>query len=60
MPIVLPAEPWKATGRWELYGDELLPAPGPPRREMLLGPTQEEVVAAARGAASIPRTATCR
>ena len=23
MPILLPAEPWKATGRWDLYGDTL-------------------------------------
>ena len=23
MPIILPAEPWRATGRWDLYGDLL-------------------------------------
>lgn len=44
MPIVLPAEPWKATGRWELYGDLLFRLRDRHGRELLLGPTQEEVV----------------
>lgn len=44
MPILLPAEPWKATGRWELYGDTLFRLTDRHEREMLLGPTQEEVV----------------
>ncbi|MFB3737501.1 MAG: proline--tRNA ligase, partial [Candidatus Velamenicoccus archaeovorus] len=44
MPIVLPAEPWKATGRWELYGDLMFRLRDRHDREMLLGPTQEEVV----------------
>jgi prolyl-tRNA synthetase len=44
MPIVLPAEPWKATGRWELYGDLMFRLSDRHGREMLLGPTQEEVV----------------
>jgi prolyl-tRNA synthetase len=44
MPILLPAEPWKATGRWELYGDTLFRLSDRHEREMLLGPTQEEVV----------------
>jgi prolyl-tRNA synthetase len=44
MPIVLPAEPWKATGRWELYGDLMFRLHDRHGREMLLGPTQEEVV----------------
>ena len=44
MPIVLPADPWKATGRWELYGDTLFRLTDRHGREMLLGPTQEEVV----------------
>ena len=26
MPIVLPADPWKATGRCDLYGDDALQA----------------------------------
>lgn len=45
MPITLPAEPWRATGRWDLYGDLLFRFTDRHGREMLLGPTQEEVVA---------------
>jgi len=45
MPIVLPAEPWKATGRWDLYGELLFRLTDRHGRELLLGPTQEEVVA---------------
>ena len=45
MPILLPAEPWKATGRWDLYGETLFRLKDRHEREMLLGPTQEEVVA---------------
>jgi prolyl-tRNA synthetase len=45
MPITLPAEPWKATGRWDLYGDQVFRLADRHGREMLLGPTQEEVVA---------------
>jgi prolyl-tRNA synthetase len=44
MPIILPSEPWKATGRWELYGDLMFRLSDRHGREMLLGPTQEEVV----------------
>ena len=44
MPILLPAEPWKATGRWDLYGELLFRLTDRHDREMLLGPTQEEVV----------------
>lgn len=46
MPIVLPAEPWKATGRWDAYGELLFRFADRHGREFLLGPTQEEVVAA--------------
>ena len=45
MPIVLPAEPWKATGRWDAYGDLIFRFEDRHGREFLLGPTQEEVVA---------------
>src|SRR5205823_8201086 len=45
MPIVLPAEPWKKTGRWETYGDLLFRLRDRHGRELLLGPTEEEVVA---------------
>jgi prolyl-tRNA synthetase len=44
MPILLPAEPWKATGRFDLYGDLMFRLKDRHGREMLLGPTQEEVV----------------
>jgi prolyl-tRNA synthetase len=44
MPITLPAEPWKATGRWDLYGDLVFRFRDRHGRDMLLGPTQEEVV----------------
>jgi prolyl-tRNA synthetase len=44
MPITVPAESWKATGRWEVYGDELFRLKDRHGRDMLLGPTQEEVV----------------
>ncbi|HYT30321.1 MAG TPA: proline--tRNA ligase [Actinomycetota bacterium] len=44
MPIVLPAEPWKVTGRWRAYGDEMFKLKDRHGRELGLGPTQEEVV----------------
>jgi prolyl-tRNA synthetase len=45
MPIVLPADPWKATGRYDLYGDTLFKLTDRHDRDLILGPTQEEVVA---------------
>ena len=45
VPIVLPAEPWKATGRWGAYGELLFTAVDRHGRELLLGPTHEEVMA---------------
>lgn len=45
MPIVLPAEPWKRTGRWQAYGDTMFKLVDRHGRELGLGPTQEEVVA---------------
>ena len=45
VPIVLPAEPWKATGRWQVYGDEVFKLEDRHGREMMLGPTHEEVFA---------------
>jgi prolyl-tRNA synthetase len=44
MPIILPAESWRATGRYEAYGDTLFKLIDRHGREMVLGPTQEEVV----------------
>jgi prolyl-tRNA synthetase len=45
MPIVLPAEPWKKTGRWDAYGDEIFRLRDRHEREFMLGPTEEEVIA---------------
>src|SRR5919197_199514 len=44
MPIMLPAEPWKVTGRWQAYGDQMFKLKDRAGRELGLGPTQEEVV----------------
>jgi prolyl-tRNA synthetase len=44
MPITIPAEAWQQTGRWEAYGDELFRLKDRHGRDMLLGPTEEEVV----------------
>jgi len=44
MPIVVPAEPWKATGRWQAYGETMFKLTDRHGRELGLGPTQEEVV----------------
>jgi prolyl-tRNA synthetase len=43
MPITLPAEPWKATGRFDLYGELMFRLADRHGRELVLGPTQEEV-----------------
>jgi prolyl-tRNA synthetase len=42
MPITLPAEPWKATGRWDLYGELMFRLVDRHGRDLVLGPTQEE------------------
>src|SRR5919198_2305025 len=44
MPIVLPAEAWRRTGRYDLYGEVLFRLRDRHGRDLLLGPTQEEVV----------------
>ncbi len=44
MPMVLPAELWKESGRWDVYGKELLRFKDRSEREFCLGPTHEEVV----------------
>jgi prolyl-tRNA synthetase len=45
VPITLPAEPWQRTGRWEAYGDEMFRLQDRHGRQLVLGPTQEEVFA---------------
>src|SRR3990170_7805314 len=37
MPIVLPAEPWKLTGRWQVYGDLMFKVIDRHGRELGLG-----------------------
>lgn len=44
MPMVLPAELWKESGRWDFYGKELLRVKDRHEREFCLGPTHEEAV----------------
>ena len=46
MPIVHPAELWKESGRWQVYGKELLRMMDRHEREYLLAPTHEEVITA--------------
>jgi prolyl-tRNA synthetase len=44
MPILLHAEPWKVTGRWQAYGETMFKLIDRHGRELGLGPTHEEVV----------------
>ena len=44
MPFVQPAELWQQSGRWEVYGKELMRLKDRHNREMCLGPTHEEII----------------
>ena len=44
MPAVHPAELWKETERWDVFGDLLLKMKDRNQRDFCLGPTHEEVV----------------
>jgi prolyl-tRNA synthetase len=44
LPIASPAELWQESGRWELYGKELIRFKDRHERDFCLGPTHEEVV----------------
>ncbi|MGB9617170.1 MAG: proline--tRNA ligase [Desulfomonilaceae bacterium] len=44
LPMVQPAELWKESGRWDVYGPELLRFKDRHDRECCLGPTHEEVI----------------
>lgn len=44
MPVVVPAELWQESGRWNLYGPELLRFTDRKNNRFCLGPTHEEVV----------------
>ncbi|RMF95015.1 MAG: proline--tRNA ligase [Gammaproteobacteria bacterium] len=44
MPAVQPAELWRESGRWDVYGDLLLRIRDRHDREFCFGPTHEEVI----------------
>jgi len=44
MPAVQPAELWQESGRWDVYGPELLRIKDRHQRDFCLGPTHEEVI----------------
>lgn len=44
MPIVQPAELWKESGRWDVYGAEMFRIKDRHNRDFCLGPTHEEMV----------------
>ncbi len=44
MPAVTPAELWQDSGRWQVYGKELLRFKDRKESEFCLGPTHEEVI----------------
>ena len=44
MPSLIPAELWQESGRWNLYGKELLRITDRAGREFCYGPTHEEVI----------------
>jgi prolyl-tRNA synthetase len=44
LPIASPAELWQESGRWEVYGKELVRFKDRHERDFCLGPTHEEVI----------------
>ena len=44
LPAVQPAELWKESGRWNIYGKELLRLRDRHNRDYCIGPTHEEVI----------------
>lgn len=44
LPIVMPAELWMETGRWDYYGKELLRFKDRSDRDFCIGPTHEEAI----------------
>jgi prolyl-tRNA synthetase len=44
MPVVQPAELWQESGRWQMYGPELLRIEDRHKRNFVAGPTHEEVI----------------
>jgi prolyl-tRNA synthetase len=46
MPTIQPAELWRESGRYEVYGKEMLRIADRHERDMLYGPTNEELITA--------------
>ena len=44
MPTVQPAELWQETGRWEVFGPQMLKIKDRHQRDFCFGPTHEEVI----------------
>ncbi len=44
MPAVIPAELWQESGRWEVFGPQMLKIRDRHERDFLFGPTHEEVI----------------
>src|SRR5512135_289834 len=44
MPAVVPAELWQETGRWEVFGPQMLKIKDRHDRDFCFGPTHEEVI----------------
>ena len=44
MPVIQPREIWEQSGRWSIYGPELMRMKDRHNREFALGPTHEEVI----------------
>ena len=44
LPFIQPAELWQESGRWEVYGKEMLRLKDRGDRQFCLGPTHEEVI----------------
>ncbi|TCJ13614.1 proline--tRNA ligase [Parasulfuritortus cantonensis] len=44
MPAVIPAELWQESGRWEVFGPQMLKIKDRHQRDFLFGPTHEEVI----------------
>jgi prolyl-tRNA synthetase len=44
LPYIQPSELWRESGRWELYGGELLRVKDRSQRDFCLAPTAEEVI----------------
>ncbi len=49
MPTIQPAELWQESGRYDDYGKEMLRIEDRHERQMLFGPTNEELITAAYG-----------